>query len=458
MKKPNNLQFSNISEKRIRKDKKRTNKNKYFRGKESVFDKIQRIRNDIDLELIKRYHNSLIDFLTSKDFFQEILPEKYFVIGNDFTLENNFDYVLRTTREIISAVYTHNEEVVIDFSSTVKIDFPALFLFKTLMFEIKGIKDSLNSQLQAFQLETKFEILKSEKSEKVNNLLIVVNGIPFEKSDNDESLKPYSSIYLTGKRRQRNFNENKKGVHTTKISNYISEECLEHHNFVLSDEGRNKFDGMISEILNNAEDHGTFNKWYIGASFLKESNDDSLKAVGEVNICFLNFGDSIFQAFQATKEQNFNAYNDLQELLTYHKSLKEGEKFTEENLITLYSLQEGISRLKFDRESRGTGTINFINSFFEIGDYEDTIKDYKPKMQIISGHTYLKCDKKYQPYKKDGVSCLSLNPQKSLKYLPDPTYLKHQSGDFPGTMLFIKVYLNEQHLTNKQHDNGKGKD
>ncbi len=458
MKKPNNLQFSNISEKRFRKDERRNNKNKYFSGKESVFDKIQRIRTTIDLELIKKYHTSLIDFLTSKDFFQEVKPEKYFVIGNDFTLENNFDYVLRTTREIISAVYAHNDEIVIDFSNTINIDFPALFLFKTLMFEIEGIKDSLNSQLQAIQLETNFKILKSEKSEKVNNLLFVVFGIPFEKSDDDESLKPYSCIYLTGKRRQRNYNENKKGIHTTKISNYISEQCLKQHNFELSDEGRNKFDGMISEILNNAEDHGTFNKWYIGASYLKESNNDSLKAVGEVNICFLNFGDSIFQAFQATKEQNFNAYNDLQELLIYHKSLKERKGFTEENLITLYSLQEGISRLKFERESRGTGTINFIKSFFDIGDYEDKIKGYVPKMQIISGHTSLKCDKKYQPYQEDGVYCLSLNSQKSLKYLPDPTYLKHQTGDFPGTMLFIKVYLNEQHLTNKHNDNGEGKD
>ena len=458
MKKPNNLQFSTISEKRFRKDEKRNNKNRYFTGKKSVFDKIQKIRAIIDSELIDRYHNSLIDFLTSKDFFQETQPEKYFVIGNDFTLENNFEYVLRTTREIISAVYAHNDEVIIDFSNTVKIDYPALFLFKTLMFEIKGIKDSLSSQLQVLQLETNFKILKSQKSEKVNNLLIVADGIPFEKSDDEESLKPYSSIYLTGKRRQRNYNENKKGVHTTKISNYISEQCLKQHNFELSDEGRNKFDGMISEILNNAEDHGTFNKWYIGASFLKESNIDSLKAVGEVNICFLNFGDSIFQAFQATRGENFKAYSDLQELLTYHKSLREGKKFTEENLITLYSLQEGISRLKFERESRGTGTINFINSFFEIGDYEDTVKDYKPKMQIISGHTSLKCDKKYQPYQENGVSSLSLNPQKSLEYLPDPTYLKHQTGDFPGTMLFIKVYLNEQHLTNKQHDNGKGKD
>ncbi len=52
MKKTNNLQFSAISEKRYRKDERRNNKNSYFRGKESVFDKIQRIRSDIDLELI----------------------------------------------------------------------------------------------------------------------------------------------------------------------------------------------------------------------------------------------------------------------------------------------------------------------------------------------------------------------------------------------------------------------
>lgn len=60
-----------------------------------------------------------------------------------------------------------------------------------------------------------------------------------------------------------------------------------------------------------------------------------------------------------------------------------GEKgdicFTKDDLYTLYCLQEGISRLKYEDESRGRGTMNFIRAFITLGSFGEKI----PNINLI---------------------------------------------------------------------------
>jgi hypothetical protein len=169
----------------------------------------------------------------------------------------------------------------------------------------------------------------------------------------------------------------------------------------------------------------------------------------------MNFGYSIFEGLEETKEQNEEIYNNLVNIYNNVKQNKKAAIFTRENLFTLYSLQEGVSRLKFQDPSRGSGSVRFIQSFFSFGDYEDETKNYKPSLSLVSGSTRIVCDNKFKPILKDGVFVLSLNPDNDLNLPPQKSNIETLNYSFPGTLFYIKIYLNKEHLRTKIHGDAK---
>jgi len=97
--------------------------------------------------------------------------------------------------------------------------------------------------------------------------------------------------------------------------------------------------------------------------------------------------------------------------------------------------------------------MNFIRAFIELGSYENKNKEYKPSLSILSGKTLLICDNTYKPYLKNNLYLLSLNPENDIDKLPDRNYLKKLPNYFPGTMLEIKIYLNNDHFLKKINEN-----
>jgi hypothetical protein len=224
---------------------------------------------------------------------------------------------------------------------------------------------------------------------------------------------------------------------------------LSEHDYAFNAEGTNEFDGLISEILNNAEDHSPFNIYYASGNFLKEvKSAENQPLVGEVNISIMNFGYSIFDGFEQTKQENKETY-DIMNLLYEKVKSSIGFSFTKENMFTLYALQDGISRLKFADGSRGTGTMKFINSFFSFGDYQDEAKEYYPSLTIFSGKTELICDNTFKPTSRNGMFLLSLNSEDDLGKPPKKSHLRSTKFPFPGTLLSIKLYLNREHIAKK---------
>jgi hypothetical protein len=163
-------------------------------------------------------------------------------------------------------------------------------------------------------------------------------------------------------------------------------------------------------------------------------------------LSFLNFGYTIYEGFLETKIDNNNLYNQLK---TGCDQIKTKTNFSDENLFTLYALQDGVSRLKFKDESRGTGTMKFLNCFFEFGDYHDTVKKHSPSLSILSGKTELVCDNKYKPFEIKGEYFLSLNDDKDLTQPPSSKHLKNLDYSFPGTLLTVRVLLNNEHIRKK---------
>lgn len=427
---------------------KRKSGRKNFSGSGNNNHLINFYRN-YDTKILANSKSKLLTFFDTK--YEGLWKSRLlFKIPKIFSLKRNYEETLEI---IISLNYTIFDYrgfeylIKIDFSNCEDVDLPSLFLLQICRIQMLEDLKRINKRLTVIKFIPKTEVLKS-KNDNVNKQLwlngfIDIQELTIEKGD----LVPIHSIgFLTGKKKQKSYIENKKGKYTTKTVNYINN-CLNDIGFQLSSEGRGYVDGIISEMLNNAEDHSPFENWYLTANYFKNlAKDEEEEIFGELNLAIFNFGYSILQGIEDTKDVNQKQYELLNDIFNKY-SLK--HKISKDNYFTLLALQEGISRLKHTDESRGTGTIKFVKSFLELGDFEN--ENFKPKLHIFTGNTELICDNKYRPYQKNGLNLISLNDVKELTEKQDPDNLKELGIEFPGTLLNAKIYLNHNYLDKKQH-------
>lgn len=375
------------------------------------------------------------------------------------TIPKNFCFVgyysecMSVIRHFAGALYDYiGTEITLDFSNCQKADTSALFLLQVVRLEIDEKLGLMQKKLNNLSVLSQIKV-RLPKSRDVVRLMSIagypVNADGFKDLTDDSTLDPIHNIgYLKGSTTQKHYLENKKSVYTSRVVKYLNS-CLDEHGYMLTDSETNNIDGIISEILSNAEDHSGTKYWYVTANFSKEASNSGSEAIGELNLVIMNFGYSIYEAFHETKELNADMYNEVYDyahsLIQQYRNLP----FSEEQLFTLATMQEQISRLKFERSSRGTGTMKFINSFLELGDYEDKAKGFVPNLSIFSGNVHLICDNTFKPYELENVYCLSLNPEKDLNIPPRESHLKKLSESFPGTLLSVKIYLNKNHLDKK---------
>lgn len=378
----------------------------------------------------------------------------------NFTFSENYENTIITIREFASVMSNNlGKTIVLDFSKCKVTETPTLFLLQVLRNEIDRTLANNTKTISTIKPHPLIEFVPSNVKA-VNRLLYLSSILSKEDYESckvlyneefSDLLEPIDRTgYLRGSKKQNNFNENKKSLHTTTVVKYVNS-CLESHDYALNPIGRGMLEGIIAEILNNAEDHGVFNNWYVSANFSKEH--DKRKSiedvVGEMNLVIFNFGRSIYEGLQNTKDKNQEMFQQLIDTKQNLDWKYPHHTFTEDNLFTLYALQDGVSRLKYEDISRGTGTMKFLNSFLHFGDFEDDKKGYKPNLSIYSGQTQLICDNQYKPVNHDNVFSLTLNPENDLTCPPRHSHLKVLYNKFPGTLLSVKIYLSKGHLDEK---------
>jgi hypothetical protein len=341
----------------------------------------------------------------------------------------------------------------ISFKDCIEVDQAALFVLNVLRMDLQEFFDQQDSKLLVRKRVVKFTIEKSN-SQEVNRLLFMNRLIlETEVSNDGPRMHPVNSLgYFKVNKAKKYYLEYATGLLTTKMVRYINE-CLAVSNYQLSKDGVNAFEGLVGEILNNAEDHSPFSTYYVTCYLMKEEN--STAPVSQLNISCLNFGASIYDGFESNKHLIPETY-DLMEQLFIKVNSGIFAKQTKDNLFTLYALQDGISRLSYRDNSRGTGTMKFINSFFLFGDYKDKKMGYDPALTILSGKSHLICDTKYQPFFQSGRFYLSLNSENDLSKSPDSDNLKSIGKVFPGTLLTAELFIKKAHLDNKLKGNGNG--
>lgn len=448
--KKNNLPVR-VAKKRERKNLLRKQK-KYNSDIYSIFCKIFNNQLKNDEKTIRRNRFKLYEFLCEIGFieYEDKIYEEIF-IPTTFSIERNNNDTYRCFSKIVYSVMgLGGKSLTLNFERCEKTDEETMFFLNILLLELIQYFEKINDKciVKNKKIEIKY---KKPKNKDVNKILLLYRGkIDIDDQDQDEI--PYDNLgYLKGEKSKKHYLENKKNVFTTKIVDYL-ESCLNKSGFGFKAEGRNQIEGIIGEILNNAEDHSPFNEYYVTSTFSMKNTQAEKREdfIGVLNMNFLNFGYSFYEGISEKNERNKDKFD-----LEYKFQSKKYKGFTKDNMFTLWALQEGVSRLKYEDESRGTGTIKFINGFLYIGDYSE--KGCYPYLKIISGNTILICDNVYRPFAKENngssVFLVSLNKNNNLDEPPDSKNLKHMGKKFPGTMLAVKIYINGKHLSEKIKSN-----
>lgn len=237
----------------------------------------------------------------------------------------------------------------------------------------------------------------------------------------------------------------------TQVTNYFIE-CLKTQQLGLDGNGRQKISEMVGEVIDNCNLHGgDLSEWFT----LGHYNLVDGTRYGQCHLVIFHWGMTIFESLKTAT--NKKTTRSLNKLTRKHRRFFGGD-WTEESLWTLYALQDGVSRLRNDKEpDRGTGTVRLIESFQSIG---GTSTGDLPEMSITSGHTHIYFNSKYKMKEKqfgeEIRQVIAFNPTNDLNKPPDPENIKILKNFFPGTVISMKFFLDRTFITKLMEDGRNG--
>ena len=273
---------------------------------------IQRFRISYETKIISNFKSKLFDFLI----------ETKFIVGSEenlsrieippcFSLERNYNETVEIISQIVYCIWDKmGNKLEIDFSKCNDVDQSALFLLQIIRAELQIDFAKLNSRLSVLKATTDITITRSLIKE-VNLHLFLCGYI--SDVDVEDGVVPIDTFgYLKGSKQQKSYLENKKGINATRIVKYVNK-CLMRNHVTLNEQGENDITNLIGEILSNAEDHSPFTTYYVTANYSQNEtvNGNVKDVVGQLNLSFMNFGYSIYQGLEQTKDMNEDIYNML---------------------------------------------------------------------------------------------------------------------------------------------------
>lgn len=389
---------------------------------------------------ITKYASKVIQFILEQGGSRKYTSNKIDV-PKRMCFKSNFIECVNFLNDVVLAYCNNTGNLILNFSNCKEASISALVTLKTILEEL--LIFGQNTAKSRYKEKAKLIRMIPSKSNKINRYLFTLHVANFPVSEEEQ--REYISLGLH-RGKSRNYKENRKSVVSRIVTQFV-ENTAERFSVGFDERGQNYMEGMVGEILSNAEDHSLKkSEWFVdGVSFLHKEKDNE---VIEFNLAIINYGYSMYNGFEQTKNDNYKTYKKLEGQYKKHKELFSiTKKFEREPLFVLYMLNEGISRLKYLEPSRGNGTMTFIKSFIELGKFCNEDSSYEPEMNIISGHTVLTCTEEYAPFSDNNHYKLTLNKEKSLSALPDSSVLKYFAGAvFPGTILDCKIFLNKRDL------------
>lgn len=401
--------------------------------------------------LVQRFYTKFIQQLSKAGYIYEHYKKEVVSVPKRFSFKESYDECLVFFKELISSYLYLENIIILDFRKCKKSSIACFSVLEVILENLYDIRDSYNNHRFSPCIRN-VKVLQSEKDVKTNKYLHSFLHVSLPEKQNDGSY--YMKLPLQSGR-LRSYKESTKGMVTRNVVNFVNE-STHVAGAILNPKGRNALEGLLTEVLGNAEDHSSKNNfWFVdGISFAENQNNVD---VVDLNLCIFNLGNSMYEGFEETKERNAENYAKCDKLFRKHEKLFTPKvKFERESLFTLYMLNEGISRLKYKDSSRGNGTMRFLESFITLGSFGGIDPKFKCQLNVISGHTILTCDNDIRYFEEDNFKKLSLNKEKNMGLLPDADYLTYNNENFPGTILECHIYLNRNYffkILNKNEDN-----
>lgn len=399
--------------------------------------------------VIRFFSSNFIRHLERAGYLDRLNVDSVIYAPEEFSFKDNFDGCILFFRHLLSSFYYGQGDIVLSFKQCRHSTISTFSLLEVLLRELYEMKSSYNLRRYT-KCSKEITVIHSDKDVKTNKYLHSFLGLKLPDKEDDGS--KYCKFKLR-EGRQRNYRENPKTKVSSDVVAFINESTIE-AGVELNETGKHAINGLIGEVLGNAEDHSAKGSyWYVdGISFSETQHNVD---VVDVNLSIINVGLSMYEGFEETKEKNAENYSKCQKLYDIHKTLFTAtNRFERESLFTLYMLNEGISRIKYKDDSRGNGTMRFLEAFIALGSFGNHNPTFKGLLNVISGHTVLSCDNDRTVYTEGNFKKLSLNAEKNLQRLPDKKYLIYNKEYFPGTLLECHIYLNKDHFFKILSTNG----
>lgn len=290
---------------------------------------------------------------------------KQLEVPERFSLKTDFDDSIYFFKQLLSTFFYKEGNVKVDFSKCKEMSNANYVLFDLFVKELLAVQARYNKNIY---LKSRKQVIISGPSkvdDKTNKYLITGGYIDLDDVDNVNVNESFLPLQLF-KGKNKNYQESLKGIAAKYVSRFVrtSLDRVDYQEFA---NDKNAIEGFITEILSNAEEHSISNsEWYIsGISFHEDQHNVNIV---ELNLSVINVGVTMYEGFEATKELNHANYNLVEKLYGIHrKQFTLFKRFERESLFMLYMLNDDISRLKYEGEGRGNGTMHFINKFIYLG-------------------------------------------------------------------------------------------
>ena len=370
-------------------------------------------------------------------------------IPDTFSLCENPSATIRALRQIVYAFFVDQEhvQVVFDYSDCHGIGIETQALMDVILSEYRIFRKKCANKPRFIAINSFPAGFggKNMVEEGLQKLMFSVGSpanLGIRKKDFVDVLKLPMRSHNALTKRDRESIIIQKEIDTTEIVDHVIA-CLGKMKKTLTPDKRNDLSTVVGEILINAEEHSTYRHRF-SMAFFREQNVNG-KHFGLFRFVILNFGATIYEKFNKNEEcppEIISKMKALSQQYTRRHFFKENE-FEEETLWTLYALQQGVTSVPGKR--RGSGTIQFIRSFFNIKGSPEA--DSVSKMVILSGNTEIIFDGKYGITERiDGekrFNMMTFNASGSIEDLPDKEYVRHSPFFFPGTIITANILLND---------------
>lgn len=444
---------------------KRKQKNKKFHSNK-IKKRMRQLRKKTSTKAIRRKNNGevlvpldVFEFLKERQFEQIPVKERAFVnnrkgtayieIPSIFSMTKNCEETIQTLKKVFYCGQNPNiHSIVFLHHNCTELEIAASTIMDTIVIACKAYRrekgDSLNIS---------GDLPRDAKAKKI----FIASGLPSHLNLKEkityrkDNFLPFHIV--AGKS-----GTGRSGTVSTHLTNYI-DDCLKTRGYGLTPLGQNRISKMFGEVIDNCEIHGgDKSTWYVLGHF-----DMMEKDVGEMNLVIFNYGNSIYERL-LSEETTDETKSKICRMKEVHYR-KYDDNWNEETMLTVFALQQGISRLRNSNsegdKNRGMGTVVLMDTFYLLG---NTVKEDEPEFSITSGRTHIIFNKKYciEDKKIDDPilgnsnrKVIAFNKENNILDKADKENVYYMQNEFPGTVIAMKFYVDDKHLKRVKEGNNE---